>query len=418
MNHFKEEKFIAPKKKNNFVKYLRPIGVISLIVIAFVGGNYISRYGIVLGPDSSKYKILMQHIDDVDKFKGIFEVKDNLENLYDGEMNENDMVEGAIKGMTSALKDPYTVFMNNEEYAKLMESNASEFMGVGVIVTVHDEKVTVDSVIEGGPAEKAGIKAGDVIIEVDGNSIDGDLHKAVSYMSGPEKKSINIKIYRKDSNTLEFNVMRDKVKSISVKGEILNNNTGYIRLSTFNQDVSKDFENMLKELKNKGMKGLILDLRGNGGGYLTEAVNIASQFIPKGKTVTYRIDKYNNKEVSESIGGIAEGLPLVILTDGGTASASEVVTGALRDYKAATTVGTTTFGKGIVQLPFELKSGIGGLKVTVSKYYTPNGENIHKKGITPDYEVKLTEQDVTGKYDKNKDPQLQKAIGVLNGKLN
>ena len=199
---------------------------------------------------------------------------------------------------------------------------------------------------------------------------------------------------------------------------MLGNNIGYINLSTFNKDVSVDFVNALEELKGKGMKGLILDLRGNGGGYLVEAINIASQFVPKDEVITYRIDKYGSKEISKSEGGVALGLPLVILTDGGTASASEVVTGALKDYNAAVTVGTTTFGKGVVQLPFELKSGIGGLKVTVSKYYTPKGEDINKKGIIPDYEVKLTEEDVNKEYNKDTDPQLQKGIEVIKDMIN
>lgn len=199
---------------------------------------------------------------------------------------------------------------------------------------------------------------------------------------------------------------------------MLGNNIGYINLSTFNKDVSVDFVNALEELKGKGMKGLILDLRGNGGGYLVEAINIASQFVPKDEVITYRIDKYGSKEISKSEGGVALGLPLVILTDGGTASASEVVTGALKDYNAAVTVGTTTFGKGVVQLPFELKSGIGGLKVTVSKYYTPKGEDINKKGIIPDYEVKLTEEDVNKEYSKDTDPQLQKGIEVMKDMIN
>ena len=166
------------------------------------------------------------------------------------------------------------------------------------------------------------------------------------------------------------------------------------------------------------MKGLIFDLRSNGGGYLTEAVNIASQFIPKGDTITCTIDKKDKKTVLSSKGGIEEDMPIVILTDGYTASASEVVTGALKDYNIAETVGTTTFGKGIVQLPFELKSGDGALKVTVSKYYTPNGDNIHKIGIAPDYEVKLTKEEASmNPYDKNKDPQFLKALEVINQKI-
>ena len=298
-----------------------------------------------------------------------------------------------------------------------MQSNSGEFKGIGVYVKLEDDKVVVDSTISGSPAEKVGIKGGDVILKVDGEEVGNDQSKAVALITGAENSQVNIIVGRKDTE-LEFNVTRETIKTVSVKNEMLGNNIGYINLSTFNKDVSVDFVNALEELKGKGMKGLILDLRGNGGGYLVEAINIASQFVPKDEVITYRIDKYGSKEISKSEGGVALGLPLVILTDGGTASASEVVTGALKDYNAAVTVGTTTFGKGVVQLPFELKSGIGGLKVTVSKYYTPKGEDINKKGIIPDYEVKLTEEDVNKEYNKDTDPQLQKGIEVIKDMIN
>lgn len=163
------------------------------------------------------------------------------------------------------------------------------------------------------------------------------------------------------------------------------------------------------------MKGLILDLRGNPGGYLHEAIGVASQFIKKGETITYTINKYDKKEVKESKGGVAEGMPLVTLIDGGSASASEVVTGALRDYKVATIVGENSFGKGIVQAPIEFSDG-SALKVTISKYYTPNGENIHKKGIKPDIVVEIPKEVLEKPYDRNTDIQLKKAIEVIEDK--
>ena len=162
---------------------------------------------------------------------------------------------------------------------------------------------------------------------------------------------------------------------------------------------------------------MILDLRGNPGGFLGEAVNVASQFIPKGEVVTYTVDKYGNKQESKSIGGEAEGMPLVILIDGGSASASEVVTGALRDYGAGTIIGTTSFGKGVVQQLIEFKDGNGGLKVTTSKYYTPNGENIHKIGIKPDVEVTIPEEILSKEYDRSIDPQFNKAVEAMKDKL-
>ena len=404
-------------KNNKMKKIIKPLGIILSILVAFFVGNYITRYGIVIGKDSNKYGTLLKYADDVEQFKGLYEVKEDLEKLYVGDIDQEKLVDGAIKGMTNSLNDPYTVFMNKEEYDRFMQSNSGEFKGIGVYVKLEDDKVVVDSTISGSPAEKVGIKGGDVILKVDGEEVGSDQSKAVALITGAENSQVNIIVGRKDTE-LEFNVTRETIKTVSVKNEMLGNNIGYINLSTFNKDVSIDFVNALEELKGKGMKGLILDLRGNGGGYLVEAINIASQFIPKGEVITYRIDKYESKEISKSEGGVAIGLPLVILTDGGTASASEVVTGALKDYNAAVTVGTTTFGKGVVQLPFELKSGIGGLKVTVSKYYTPKGEDINKKGIIPDYEVKLTEEDVNKEYSKDTDPQLQKGIEVIKDMIN
>ena len=404
-------------KNNKMKKIIKPLGIILSILVAFFAGNYITRYGIVIGKNSNKYGTLLKYADDVEQFKGLYEVKEDLEKLYVGDIDQEKLVDGAIKGMTSSLNDPYTVFMNKEEYDRFMQSNSGEFKGIGVYVKLEDDKVVVDSTISGSPAEKVGIKGGDVILKVDGEEVGNDQSKAVALITGAENSQVNIIVGRKDTE-LEFNVTRETIKTVSVKNEMLGNNIGYINLSTFNKDVSVDFVKALEELKGKGMKGLILDLRGNGGGYLVEAINIASQFIPKGEVITYRIDKYESKEISKSEGGVAIGLPLVILTDGGTASASEVVTGALKDYNAAVTVGTTTFGKGVVQLPFELKSGIGGLKVTVSKYYTPKGEDINKKGIIPDYEVKLTEEDVNKEYSKDTDPQLQKGIEVIKDMIN
>ena len=404
-------------KNNKMKKIIKPLAIILSILVAFFVGNYITRYGIVIGKDSDKYGTLLKYADDVEQFKGLYEVKEDLEKLYVGDIDQEKLVDGAIKGMTSSLNDPYTVFMNKEEYDRFMQSNSGEFKGIGVYVKLEDDKVVVDSTISGGPAEKVGIKGGDVILKVDGEEVGNDQSKAVALITGAENSQVNIIVGRKDTE-LEFNVTRETIKTVSVKNEMLGNNIGYINLSTFNKDVSVDFVNALEEPKGKGMKGLILDLRGNGGGYLVEAINIASQFVPKDEVITYRIDKYGSKEISKSEGGVALGLPLVILTDGGTASASEVVTGALKDYNAAVTVGTTTFGKGVVQLPFELKSGIGGLKVTVSKYYTPKGEDINKKGIIPDYEVKLTEEDVNKEYNKDTDPQLQKGIEVIKDMIN
>ena len=279
-----------------------------------------------------------------------------------------------------------------------------------------DNQVVVQSTIKDGPAEKAGIKAKDVIFSVDGEEIGGDTDKAVSLMKGEEIKTLDLVILRGEEK-VQMSVTRGDVKNVCVEGEMLSDEIGYIRLTSFDENAYEDFHAKLQELKKQGMKALVFDLRSNGGGLLTQAAKIASEFIPKDKIITYTIDKYENREDVKSTGGSAEGMPLVVLTDGYTASASEIVTGALRDYKAATIVGTKTYGKGVVQVPFELKSGDGGLKVTISKYYTPNGENINKVGINPDYEVELNEDELKDEYTKEKDSQINKALEILNEEL-
>ena len=405
------------KGSGNKKRIIGLVVVVFIVIGSFLLGNFTAKYGYTIGTQRAKYSKVLKNIEDVDKYSTLFEVREDLNRLYDGELDDEVMLEGAIKGMTNALGDPYTVYMNKDEYNKFMESNSGSFMGIGVYIALKNNEVVVDSPIEGGPAEKAGIKAGDVILKVDDEEIGNDQSKAVSLITGEKGSTVKITVKRNGTEIIDKEVERDVIKTVSVKGEMVDSNIGYIRLTSFDKDVSKDFNDKLEELKGKGMKGLILDLRSNGGGYLTEAVNIASEFIPEGKVVTYTINKYDKKDVSESKGGIAERIPLVILTDGLTASASEVVTGALKDYGIAETVGTTTYGKGIVQLPFELKSGVGGLKVTVSKYYTPNGDNIHKKGIAPDYEVKLTKEDVDQPYSKDTDPQYIKGLEVIKEKI-
>lgn len=415
MDQLKDGEIKQKNKKGKII--FGAIGIVLVIVISFGLGNIVSGFGYSVNSHIGLYSKQTVSDSEAQQFSTLFEVKNELENLYDGPIDEDTLVEGSVKGMTAALKDPYTIYMNSEEYKKYMESNSGEFMGIGVYIASKSEQVVVSSVISGAPAEKAGILAGDVIYSVDGDELAGDTQKAVSLMTGLEKKVVKLVIIRNGTEKIDMDVERDKIKTVSVTGDMVNDNIGYIYLSTFDLNVSADFTSKVKEFKDKGMKGLIIDLRNNGGGYVSEAVKIASQFIPKGKTITYTIDKYDKKTVSYSTGGIDEGLPIVILTNENTASASELVTGALKDYGIATSVGTTTFGKGIVQLPFELNSGNGGLKVTVSKYYTPNGNNIHKIGIAPDYEVKLTEdQAKKNPYDRNNDPQFQKALEVIQEK--
>lgn len=420
-NYSREEK---EGKKDKF-KWIKITAVVALFVATgigmFYGGNIAATKGLILTGVPEKAVGDLSQISDANKYSDLFELRSLLMAKYDGDIDDSVLLEGAMKGMASALKDPYTVYMNSDEYNEFIESN-NNFYGIGAQIGVRDGNVVIVAPIEGSPAYKAGIKAGDIILKVDDYEVtDANSEAVVSRVRGEEGVPVNITVKRGEE-TLEFQVVREEIQSESVKGEILEGNIGYIQITTFSdEDVSTKFTEKLNELKEQGMEKLILDLRGNPGGYLDKCVDIASNFIPEGEMITYTIDKYDNKQVSLSKGGEAIGMPLVVLVDGGSASASEVVTGALKDDKVATIIGTTTFGKGIVQqlIPFVESDGdTGALKVTTSKYYCPNGENIHGTGITPDITVELGEEVLNQEYSRDIDAQFQKALEVIREKNN
>lgn len=358
-----------------------------------------------------------QQFTDASKFQKMFEVRNLLNKLYDGKIDDNALVEGAIKGMTAALNDPYTVFMNQKEYDAFSSQTEGAYSGVGIQIEVKENNIVVVSTFEDSPAKKAGILPGDVIEKVNGTDVTGkEYDKAVTMMKGKEGTNVDITVLRNSKDTHTYAVKRSKITIDTVSGEMLSNNIAYIKLSMFDENTGKNFDNKLKELKDKGAKGLVLDLRQNPGGLLTTCVDVVSNFIPKGKTVVSTVDKNGNKDVRESKGGLAVGMPLVVLTDGLTASASEIVSGAVRDYKIGTLVGEKTFGKGVVQTVVDTGDGTA-LKVTMAKYYTPNGENIHKIGIQPDVKVEYPEDLLKKPYSRSSDPQFSKALELIKEKM-
>jgi len=400
------------------------IAIFALVAIigfaSFCAGNYAATRGIFLvKTPSEQVQNTAQQLNDRSKYAALFQVRDKLIEKFDGDVDDNKLLEGAIKGMTNSLNDQYTMFMNKEEFAALMKQSSGNITGIGVTITSKDNKLTIIDTIKDSPADRAGLIANDVIEKINDIELSGDdSQKAVSIIGEAKNSELKLTIKRAGVDEFDVNIVPEKVKIKSVEGSMMNSNIGYIRIETFmNENTTEDFKNVIEDLRAQGMKGIILDLRENPGGLLTEAVGVASQFIPKDKIITYTIDKYDNRYESVSIGGVAEGTPLVILVNGNSASASEVVTGALRDYKLATTIGETTFGKGIVQQSFKFDDEIGGLKVTISKYYTPNGENIHKKGITPDVEIKTSVGIDESGYDKNTDEQLKAAMEKIQEKV-
>ena len=393
---------------------------VAIILLTNVMTFYVS-YKWSLAIPNGKVNLTRSEYNEFKKFGKLFTVKDKLYEYYDGKINDTDLVEGAIKGMTDSLKDPYTVFMNEKEWKDFNEQTTGEYIGLGIQVGVKDNKITVIAPFEDSPAQKAGILPEDVIEKVNGTDVSGqDLEKAVNMMKkGKEGEKVTLTISRSGKQPFNVDVKRAKIVMITVKGEMLESGIGYIRLTMFDENTAKNFNAKLKELQGKGMKKLVLDLRGNPGGLLNECVDVVSNFVPKGKVIVSTIDKNKEEEKLNSKGGTAVGVPLVVLVDEGSASASEVVSGAIRDYKAGTLVGKKTFGKGVVQtILYQKKDGFSdgtALKVTIARYYTPKGENIQGKGINPDVEVDYPTALREKGYNRNEDPQLKKALDIIKG---
>lgn len=308
---------------------------------------------------------------------------------YVEEVKTKDLVYGAIKGMLNSL-DPHSNFMPPEAYKELQVETKGEFGGVGIQIGVKDSMLTVIAPIEDTPAYKAGIKAGDKILKINNESTkDMTLHDAVSKMRGAPKTSVTINIVREGwKDTKDFTLVRDIIKIKSVKSKVLESGIGYLKISQFQDQTASDAATALSKLKEEKISGLILDLRNNPGGLLTSAVDISSFFLQKGRLVVYTKNKAGEKNEYFTDGRADGNYPMIVLVNQGSASASEIVAGALRDWDRAVVLGTQTFGKGSVQTVVPLSDN-AALRLTTSIYYTPKGKSIQNTGIVPDIIVKL-----------------------------
>lgn len=380
-------------------------------ITTFIGSNAIS-----LSMPNGKVIITKDDYNRFLEFSKLFGIKEIIEDRYDGKIDNAALEEGAIKGMTSALNDPYTVFMNKKEFEEFNAQTEGNYSGVGLQVQAKENKIIVVDVFEDSPAKKAGVLPKDQIEKVEGKLVSGkELDKAVTMMKGPEGTNVTITFFREGKGSYDVTLKRSKINLITVKGEMITDTVGYVQVSMFDENTNKNFKKQLETLKNKGMKSLIIDLRGNPGGLLDECVDMVSNFVPKGKVIVSTIDKYKAEKKYKSKGGNYIGLPLVILTNEGSASASEIFSGAIRDYKIGTLVGEKTFGKGVVQTLIDTGEGTA-LKVTISKYYTPNGENIHGIGIKPNVEVKYPDELLKKPYSRETDPQFKIALEIAKKK--
>jgi carboxyl-terminal processing protease len=327
---------------------------------------------------------------------------------YVEEVPVSNLMSGAVKGLVSGLNDPHSVYMDAQVYKEFQIETEGSFGGVGIVIGTKEGKgLTVVAPIEGTPGERAGIKSGDLIIKIDGyNTKDMNQEEAVNKIRGPEGSQVILAIKREGERELkDYILTRANIQLKTVSGKMLENGVGYIRIAMFNETTSADFTKVFQDLANQGMKVIILDLRDNPGGLLDECVKVARHLVPKGPIVSV-VGRDGKSEVHSSYLEQIK-YPLAVLVNGGSASASEIVAGAVQDTKSGTLIGSKTYGKGSVQTIFALNDGTA-VKLTIAKYLTPGGRSINGKGVEPDIEVVNPE---------GKDLQLQKALEIVKSKM-
>lgn len=352
---------------------------------------------------------------DLDKLNPDQKVLPQILDLYGDKVDKRLLTFAAILGMLDGVEDRYSLLMLPEEYAKLQEQmQATKFGGIGIYIELDkddNDRLTVFEPIEGTPAYKAGLMAGDKVLKIDGESTQGiDIEKAQSKIRGPHGTAVTLEVARKgEPKPLVFKVVRDDIHVVSVSSKMLEGQVGYIRLRLFGAETGEEIAKAIASLKSQGARGLVVDLRNNGGGYIDAAVDVVGQFLDKSNgLVVYTIDRSNRRrEYRSSHSGVA--LPTVVLVNEYSASASEITAGALRDHGLAKLVGKKSFGKGSVQQLYPFSDG-SALKLTIAKFYTPSGYVINKQGLEPDVEIEM-EPKYVGRGEK--DVQLQKAVEVI-----
>ncbi|WP_410489382.1 lmo1851 family serine protease [Bacillus sp. DTU_2020_1000418_1_SI_GHA_SEK_038] len=326
------------------------------------------------------------------EFEKLYAAFDTLNNAYFQEVDQEKLINGAINGMVDALDDPYSDYMTVDEAKSFHQSISSSFEGIGAEIQEQGGFIVIVTPIKGSPAEKAGLKPNDKVLSVDGKSIQGmSATEAVTLIRGKKGTKVELSIQRPGmEEALTVPIIRDTIPIETVYGEMLENGIAKVQITSFSENTTKELIETLNELQGQGMKGIVLDLRHNPGGLLERAIEISSLFVPEGKTIFQIEDRNGNREEVKSKGSKSPNIPLVVVIDKGSASASEILAGAVKESANVSLVGEKSFGKGTVQRAEDFVDG-SNLKFTTEKWLTPNGNWIHKKGINPDYEVTLPE---------------------------
>lgn len=439
-----KSKYVEEEKKNGrFKKIFLVFLFLSLAVGSFFSGAYSSQKNevikriaakevVYLGEVTGKYgsadeRFLTQDTD----FKLFWQVWDELKTNYvdKDKLNEKDMFYGALRGLVASTGDPYTVFMDPKLSREFEEDMAGTFEGIGAEIGIRNDVLTIVAPLDGTPAKKAGLAPGDKIYAIDTETTSGmSVDEAVNKIRGPKGTNVTLTIFKEgDTAAKDVVITRDTIVVKSVKTETFttagtketpqdeaNKDSGIFvfKVNNFNNDTLNLFNKAVQEALIKNPKGIVLDLRNNPGGYLDTAIEMSSEWVDEGIIVTEKFSEDKKNEYLPRGRARLKDYPTVVLVNGGSASASEIMAGALRDHEKATLVGEQTFGKGSVQTLKDFGDG-SSIKVTVAKWLTPNGDSINELGIKPDVEVKMTKED----YEAEKDPQMDKALEVLAGKI-
>lgn len=417
---------MIPERVKGLIERSRALaGALLIALVSGLGGLYAGQAGLVpagwarflgLPPAGQAAGGPAENWEQLDQ------VMRTVQSRYIDPIPEEELVKGAIRGLVEATGDKYSVYMDAQEYATFLKHWEPTFGGVGIVVGMQDDFVTVIKPIRGTPGERAGLRTGDRIVAVDGKDVTRmSVDEVAQLIRGPKGTTVRLRISRAPyTDTFEVEIERADIRVPHMDGMMLDwaPGVGYIRIEEFNTDVSDQVAAKLAELRAAGMKGLVLDLRQNPGGLLSEAEEVASLFLGSGPVV-HVVERGGERKTLYSKGSRDFDLPMVVLVDGGSASASEIVAGALKDRGVATLVGTKTFGKGSVQTFYNLEGG-AGLKLTTARYLTAGGHSIHQKGITPDVEVTVPEPEpgqMPLPLDDPQNPQMQRAVEILQNQM-